>query len=506
MYDNNFNRYGSMLQRPGGVDIDELRRRRASMDSRMSPMPVSPRPRPEEDEPQQESGAAQAIRQFSQMAATGLMGQAGDRSDASPASGSQARQMPGSDQMRTPPFVPTGGNTALPPSSVFTGNNAPQIPPATPPPTLPARPASSPTSPAPSPTPQTLRQGVPTLAGRMASTPPASMPVGANELRQVIPTLGGGFAGGMPQTEFDTRSGYGVPIPGIPGTGQGIQPYDPITKARYEAATAQGTELKRKPSFWEGLKGAGLGALQGFLSTGSLGGALGGAVTGGIMRGVNPMLGRAMQFEAFQRPEIERQIARGMQMDEFMRKQRAAQMEAEKTRAEIGKIEAETGAIPGREALNRANIQSNIDYRKSRMQPSERKQPLQRITTLDENGRPVQKFVTPDEAANYPVYERPRAGKGGGEGGERLTRSALNLEAQTENKRLLAEELMSQLNAPQGLDKFQIEDLRTKAEKALREYNDLVRKLGLTYGERYETGPGQTPEGKPSPFMYYKRR
>ena len=65
---------------------------------------------------------------------------------------------------------------------------------------------------------------------------------------------------------------------------------------------------------------------------------------------------------------------------------------------------------------------------------------------------------------------------------------------------------MSELNAADDLDEFEMADLRTRAEKALREYNNSVRKLGLTYGELYETGPGRTPEGKSSSFMYYKRR
>jgi hypothetical protein len=47
MYGQNYNRYGSpMPQRPGGVDLDELRQRRAARENRMTPMPVTDRPEP----------------------------------------------------------------------------------------------------------------------------------------------------------------------------------------------------------------------------------------------------------------------------------------------------------------------------------------------------------------------------------------------------------------------------------------------------------------------------
>jgi hypothetical protein len=218
-----------------------------------------------------------------------------------------------------------------------------------------------------------------------------------------------------------------------------------------------------------------------------------------------------MQFDAFERPRMEQDMIRQTQLDQLQRQRQMEQLGMNKTAAEIGRIEAETQALPGRETQRQRLTESQIEANKGRAAAANRPpaKRLQRVRTPDEKGRPVDKFVPEEEGASYPVYERPRLGRGGGggEGGERLTRSALNLEAQTENARIYAEQLMSQLNAttPAETDPEYIR-LKRDADDALREYNDLVRKLGLTYGERYETGKGSTREGKASPFMYYKRR
>ena len=515
MYGQNYNRYGSStLQRPGGVDVDELRQRRAMREDRMAPMGVLPRPEAPEPPPQEESPLAKMITQFSGMAAQGIMNNADDREDApqgarTPPFAPQAassRPMPNPDQLWTPPFAPSRDRTMMdwtksPISEQQNQMEASRQPrTATP---RPARPTYDPTVNAPAPR-----------------------------------------VGGIPGTDYGDDSGYGVPIPSIPGTGGGPRPYDPIEKARYEAAmsnakTAKPIDpnnpetfyqpLREKRSFWEGLKGAGLGALQGFLSTGSLGGALGGAVTGGVIRGVNPMLGRAMQFDMFQRPQMEQDMIRQMQLDQFMRQRQAEQLGQRKTQAEIARIEAETQAIPGQEELRRANIQSNIDYRKSRtQQPAKprgnyRLEPGQdgrmyRIDLDTGQATPVEGFTPPAPA---------RAGRGGGGGGGRAAaeprqrnlpsaaieeyRNVLTLKSEAEQAAREAAAAPKYTRNVFGMQKLaegemSPEERQARAAQALQEYNDAVDRLGQLFPELYETGPGVTPEGAASPWKYAKRR
>jgi len=451
------NGYGMRPQRPG-IDMDERRQRRAALDARMSPMGVTARPEAPEPPPPGENALGKAIESAAGMYANHLMNNANTEQDSDGNSPSTPTQ-----QQRRQLAAPR-----------------------------PARPATKMPQPAYDPTVQAPRQ----------------------------------LRGGIPGTDYGDDSGYGVPIPSIPGTGGGPRPYDPIEKARYESAMSGAKTAKpidpnnpetfyqpqrEKRGFWNTLRSAGVGALQGLASGQGLGGALGGAIAGGVIGGINPMVGRAMQFDAFERPRMEQDMIRQTQLDQLQRQRQMEQLGMSKTAAEIGRIEAETQALPGRETQRQRLTESQIEANKARAAAANRPpaKRLQRVRTPDEKGRPVDKFVPEEEGASYPVYERPRLGRGGGggEGGERLTRSALNLEAQTENARIYAEQLMSQLNAttPVETDPEYIR-LKRDADDALREYNDLVRKLGLTYGERYETGKGSTPEGKASPFMYYKRR
>ena len=505
MYDNNFNRYGSMLQRPGGVDIDELRRRRASMDSRMSPMPVTPRPRPEEDEPQQESGAAQAIRQFSQMAATGLMGQAGDRPDASPASGSQARQMPGSDQMRTPPFVPTGGNTALPPSSVFMGNNAPQIPPATPPPTLPARPPASPVAPA---TPVSVAPPVqPTAGPELNQYTLANRPQMMSLPQQPLPP--------------SNISAMAPPASARP------QSRDPIQRARNEAI--YGGELqaqigmKPKRGFWDIVKTAGVGALQGMATGGGLGGAIGGALAGGITSAIDPATGRAYRFDVMQRPGMEADIARQMAYAKFGREQQLGEIDLRKRQAEAEQTEAETRYLPARYGQESALRQSQIKrneasaIRDSRPPAPPKPSPGVLRTVQGPDGQPALTYVTPEnvgQARPYVKPERPSSGGGRGGGGGQpakpekivnLPEPLIKMLNDAEDLRLYAESAWGTAeNDPQTGKPIPGSNA---GEKLRKEYVQALNRIKQLFPDYVNVLPGVGEGGKALPdWPYVERR
>lgn len=488
--------------------MDERRQRRAALDARMSPMGVTARPEAPEPPPPGENALGKAIESAAGMYANHLMNNADTERDSDGSSPSTPMQ-----QQRRQPAAPR-----------------------------PARPATRMPQPAYDPTVQ-----APSPAGSMIEAR-GMLPSAASSdpnLQKVMPRLTGGASQGVPSSEMDTRSGYGVPIPSIPGTGGGPRPYDPIEKARYESAMSGAKTAKpidpnnpetfyqpqrEKRGFWNTLKSAGVGALQGLASGQGLGGALGGAIAGGVIGGINPMVGRAMQFDAFERPRMEQDMIRQTQLDQLQRQRQMEQLGMSKTAAEIGRIEAETQALPGRETQRQRLTESQIEANKARAAAANRPpaKRLQRVRTPDEKGRPVDKFVPEEEGASYPVYERPRLGRGGGGGGsgrvaaeprQRNVPSAaieeygnvLTLKASAEaaaREAARAPKYTENFFGSQKLAEGEKtpEERQAKAEQALQEYNEAVDRLGELFPELYETGEGRTPEGKPNPWKYVKRR
>ena len=139
---------------------------------------------------------------------------------------------------------------------------------------------------------------------------------------------------------------------------------DPIEKARDEAIYGGQMQaelgIKPKRGFWDIMKTAGVGALQGMATGGGLGGAIGGALAGGIGSAISPEAGRGYRFDVMQRPRMEADIARQMAYDKFGREQQMGQAELEQKQAATRKMEAETAGIPAREELQRKATQAQI--------------------------------------------------------------------------------------------------------------------------------------------------
>lgn len=464
MYGQNYNRYGSpMPQRPGGVDLDELRQRRAVRNERMAPLPIPEMPESSSSQRQGDSGGGSGLGQFLQMPLRGLP------------------QMPGAGSLpnggfTTPPLVPSTQR----PSVAFEPRQSPI-------PTVPALGAST--------------SGPPQMpAGDMEFNPP--------RLTRMPPQAAPAGPQGTAPTAAPTR-----PDPREIAQQEAMartSSADPISQAQEQAG------MRSKRGFWDILKTAGVGALQGLSSGQGLGGALGGALAGGTIAAISPRRGGEYRFNMMERPRMEEEMNRRMQQEQFRRQQEQASLAGQKTAAEIQELQAKAADIPGRTTSQRAREAAQTEYYKGRAEAVRNPAPrptrgdfalevgadgkMYRIDRQTGNATPVEGFRP------APSGRGGRGGGGGGEDGERLTRSALNLEAETENARLKAEDFMSQLNAMKPDDSEEYAALKVAAEDALRKYNDSVRKLGMIYGDRYEIGPGLTPEGKPSRFMYYQRR
>lgn len=459
MYGQNYNRYGSPTpQRPGGVDLDELRQRRAVRNERMAPLPVLEMPESFSSQRQGDLGERSGLGQHFQMPLRGVPQMSG------------AGSLPNGG-FTTPPFAP--GTQRPPVAGELRQSPTPKV----------IASGASTSSP-----PQTQAKDITLNPPRMTRRPPQAAPAGPQ--------------GAAPATAA-TR-----PNPREIAQREAMartSVVDPISQAQEQAG------MRSKRGFWDILKTAGVGALQGLSSGQGLGGALGGALAGGTIAAISPERGGEYRFNMMERPRMEEEMNRRMQQEQFRRQQEQASLAGQKTAAEIEKLQAEAADIPGRTASQRAREAAQTEYYKGRAEAMRNPKPAQRryVYRAGSDGKLYQvdeetRQATPVEGLTLPATGR--SGGGGGEDGERLTRSALNLEAQTENARLKAEDFLSQLNAMQPDDSDEYTELKKNAEESLRRYNDLVRRLGLTYGERYETGPGRTPEGKASPFMYYKRR
>lgn len=240
---------------------------------------------------------------------------------------------------------------------------------------------------------------------------------------------------GTPLPAYDD-SGVGVPIPALRGTGGSPMPYDPVEKAKYEYATQEAKTArpidpdnpetfyqprKTKRSFWDTLKTAGVGALQGLASGGGIGGAIGGALAGGIGSAISPEMGRAYRFNTLQRPQMEGALQRQMQQELFRREMEKQGVELGKTQAETGRIQRETELMPERYRMETEERQSRMNLNKQRAQSLREPKPqkpspgsLQRVR--GPKGEETFAYVTPENAAQFRPYREPRVSRGGGGG------------------------------------------------------------------------------------------
>lgn len=443
---------GKRPRRPMSPELPELG---PEWEERQTPLPVSPMPEMPQPQRQEESPIAAAIRGAGDILGAGILARA-EYSD--------TPQMP--QNPSSPPFVPNQGRSAS------------QIP----------------------QTPQRSRQ--PQVTRPNPKQVPDYLPP---QRQQNIP--------GTPLPAYDD-SGVGVPIPALRGTGGSPMPYDPIEKAKYEYATQEAKTArpidpnnpetfyqprKTKRSFWDTLKTAGVGALQGLASGGGIGGAIGGALAGGIGSAISPEMGRAYRFNTLQRPQMEGAMQRQMQQELFRREMEKQGIELGKTQAETGRIQRETELMPDRYRMEQEERQSRMDLNKQRAQSLREPKPqkpspgsLQRVR--GPKGQPTYAYVTPENAGQYQPYERPRAPRGGGGGAIERPGQSTNLLQEVVKAKQAAEV------AAADAAEFGTPSDRARAESALNAYNALVQQLGRAHGNQFEVGPGE------GGWYYFKER
>lgn len=275
---------------------------------------------------------------------------------------------------------------------------------------------------------------------------------------------------------------------------------DPIERAREEAIYGgqmqADLDIKPKRGFWDILKTAGVGALQGMASGGGLGGALGGALAGGVMSAASPEAGRGYRFDVLQRPRMEADIQRQMAYAKYNQDRMRAQAEIDQTIAQTGKTRAETEAIPGREELNRQHIRSGIEKNKAQTEryqrPPEPRSPQRSLQRVAGANGPDFAYITPENVAQYKPYQEPRAPRGGGGGGGNSDRRPAQMRYQQALKALqTAKQLAGRASAVSREDD---DELHAQAASALQIYNDMVNELVDLYPEMFEGGiaPNQT--------------
>lgn len=321
-----------------------------------------------------------------------------------------------------------------------------------------------------------------------ATPPPAALPVQSAEQLGLNPYTTANRPQMMPLPQQplppSDMSAMAPPTPARP------QSRDPIQRARNEAI--YGGELqeqigmKPKRGFWDIVKTAGVGALQGMATGGGLGGAIGGALAGGITSAIDPATGRAYRFDVMQRPRMEADIARQMAYDKFGREQMRGQAELEQTMAQTEKTRAETEAIPGREELTREAARARIGREKAQTERLRRPTEPRRTPEEEQRAAEMHKVRVGLITAQTERAQRPLSSGGSGGGGGTPTPTALNASFNRVVKaKQDAEEAWAIANADGDPEN------RAIAEAALRAYNSLAEQLGRAYPQIFEVGPGQ---------------
>lgn len=268
---------------------------------------------------------------------------------------------------------------------------------------------------------------------------------------------------------------------------------DPIQRAREEAIYGgqmqADLDIKPKRGFWDILKTAGVGALQGMASGGGLGGALGGALAGGVMSAASPEAGRGYRFDVLQRPRMEADIQRQMAYAKFNQDRMRGQAELEQTIAQTGKTRAETEAIPGREELNREAIRSRIRREGAQTERYQRPPEPRRTPQEEQRAEEMHKARLGLIGAQTSRAQRPPSSGGGGGGGADSDRRPAQMRYQQALKALqTAKQLAGRAAAVDD------DELHAQAASALQIYNDMVNELVDLYPEMFEGGiaPNQT--------------
>jgi hypothetical protein len=295
------------------------------------------------------------------------------------------------------------------------------------------------------------------------------------------------------------------------------QSRDPIQRARNEAI--YGGELqeqigmKPKRGFWDIVKTAGVGALQGMATGGGLGGAIGGALAGGITSAIDPATGRAYRFDVMQRPRMEADIARQMAYDKFGREQMRGQAELEQTMAQTEKTRAETEAIPGREELTREAARARIG--RERAQTERLQRPTEPRRTPEEEKRAAEMHAARlglIGAQTKRAQRPPSSGGGGGGARPASPEKPTSLPGPLIEMLNDAEELRLDAEAAWGRPE---EDVVTKrpiagsntGEKLRQQYVQALNRIKQLFPDYVDVLPGVDTSGKPLPeWPYVERR
>ena len=477
MYGYGGNENRPMRPQPAEDLIEQMRMRRASRDQRMVPPSVTPMPEALQPLPQHQQGEmAKALNQ-----ATKAMGNAA----AENGGGSDAVDL---EKLKTPSFVPgSESSTATRPSPLppLMGQSSAAPPMATPQVStpLPARPAP----------PPMVRQG-----GQETVQLP-------NELTPPRPTM--------------QQLPIGLTSPDMPAMAPQrprlSDTTDPIEKARLDAVYGGQMQadigLKPKRGFWDTLKTAGVGAIQGMASGGGLGGAIGGALSAGIIGAIDPEAGRNFRFNTLQRPQMEQ--------DQDRQAQRAKQIQAliksgadiNLINAQIAKMNAEAAALPGRTRQEEEVRQSQVELNRARTEgvrnPRPKYTPEEFALLKESHDAKIRQINS--------VIERnkrmPMRGGGGGGGRQAVEKTKGPASGAIRFAQDVEEALQIARKKASAAATEKTPEAQAEAQAALQNYQRLVQDLGNLYPEDYETGQGTQPgpNGTTVPlpeWPYYKAR
>ena len=485
MYGYGGNENRPMRPQPAEDLIEQMRMRRASRDQRIAPPSVTPMP---EALPAPAMPGEGPMAKMLNQASKAVMNSAAENSDVSSSSDSVNLE-----NLKTPSFIP-GTDSAYAPrrsapfSPALSASQSPGIPSTT----SPQTPAPLPATPTP---PPMVRQGGATQGA--AQIPNVSM--GSSPTMQQLPAY-------LTSPDMPTMA---------PQRPRVSDTTDPIEKARLDAVYGGQMQadigLKPKRSFWDTLKTAGVGAIQGMASGGGLGGAIGGALSAGIIGAVDPEAGRNFRFNTLQRPQMEQ--------DQDRQAQRAKQIQAliksgadiNLINAQIAKMNAEAAALPGRTRQEEEVRQSQVELNRARTEgvrnPRPKYTPEEFALLKESHDAKIRQINS--------VIERnkrmPMRGGGGGGGRQAVEKTKGPASGAIRFAQDVEEALQIARKKASAAATEKTPEAQAEAQVALQNYQRLVQDLGNLYPEDYETGQGTQPgpNGTTVPlpeWPYYKAR
>lgn len=323
-----------------------------------------------------------------------------------------------------------------------------------------------------------------------------------------------------------------VMVPQLPGRRGPAMEDNGINSARYEYATEKmGDDGKIHRNFGDVLKSAGRGFLQGAATNGLFGG-FGGAVAGAVQGAADPAGARASNFDAFQRPGMERdQRERQMRAQQQLEQQKA-QQEFEYKQAQTAKLYDDMGrdkntvVTPGAAVIgpdgkvrfqNAAritphNVQGTVDGKpgfydandpalKGKIQPYEKPNPNTSRPMNISAGGAVYDPALGVEVYRNPTTEKPDAHYAAGVEGALKQHSELksNATAADAAYKVAADTLAKSKDKSADLQ-ASVQSALARREAAMQALNAHALGVNQAYGDQLEGGVGD------GGFGYVKRK